>query len=129
MKKKVFVTIGIILILLVVYFVGSGFTKNTSAVITDYTVSDDGKEITLNVSLASSAGYIRDVAVHQQQDGKMYLDFYSAFGGFNGSIGAKDSFTVKLNDETTIIAVYRNPNCYEEVLVRADDGSWKRDKQ
>lgn len=81
--------------------------KNTSAFVNDYTVSADGKEITLNIGVASSAGYIRDVAVHQQQGEKLYLDCYSAFGGLNGSIGAKESFTFELNDDTTIIAIYR----------------------
>lgn len=71
-------------------------------------------------------GYIRDVNVHQQQGGRLYLDCYSAFGGLNGSIGAKDTFSFELNDDTTIIAVYRKSNVYEEVLVKAEDGSWQR---
>lgn len=74
-------------------------------------------------------GYIRDVKVHQQHGGKLYLDCYSAFGGLNGSIGAKDTFSFELNDDTTIIAIYRNSNAYEEVLVKAADGSWLRAKQ
>ena len=74
-------------------------------------------------------GYIRDVRVHQQYGGKLYLDCYSAFGGLNGSIGAKDTFSFELHDDTTIIAVYRNSNAYEEVLMKAKDGSWQRVKQ
>ena len=85
MKKKVFVAIATVLALIVMYFVGSGFMKNTSAIINDYRVSADGKEITLNIGVASSIGYIRDVKVHQQYGGKLYLDCYSAFGGSNGS--------------------------------------------
>ena len=125
MKKKVFVAIATVLALVVIYFVGSGFMKNTSAIINDYRVSADGKEITLNIGVASSMGYIRDVKVHQQYGGKLYLDCYSAFGGLNGSIGAKESFTFELNDDTTILAIYRNSNAYEEVLVKAEDGSWQ----
>ena len=125
MKKKVFVAIATVLALVVIYFVGSGFMKNTSAIINDYRVSADGKEITLNIGVASSIGYIRDVKVRQQYGGKLYLDCYSAFGGLNGSIGAKESFTFELNDDTTILAIYRNSNAYEEVLVKAEDGSWQ----
>ena len=125
MKKKVFVAIATVLALIVMYFVGSGFMKNTSAIINDYRVSADGKEITLNIGVASSIGYIRDVKVRQQYGGKLYLDCYSAFGGLNGGIGAKESFTFELNDDTTIIAIYRNSNAYEEVLVKAEDGSWQ----
>ena len=129
MKKKVFVVIATVLVLVVIYFVGSGFMKNTSAIINDYSVSADGKEITINIGVASSMGYIRDVKVHQQHGGKLYLDCYSAFGGLNSSIGAKESFTFKLDDDTTIIAIYKNSNTYEEVLVKAEDGSWQRVKQ
>ena len=59
MKKKVFVAIATVLALIVMYFVGSGFMKNTSAIINDYRVSADGKEITLNIGVASA---VRDWA-------------------------------------------------------------------
>ena len=41
MKKIVTWIIGIVLILTIVYFVGSGFIENTSAFINDYNVSED----------------------------------------------------------------------------------------
>ena len=129
MKKRLFVSLVIALMLAFIYFVGTGFMKNTSAFIDDYSVSADGKEITISVSVASSMGYIRDVKVHQQQGGKLYLDCYSAFGGLNGNIGAKDIFTFLLDEDTSIIAIYRNSNCYEEVLVKVADGTWQRAKQ
>lgn len=128
MKKIVFASIAAVLVLAAIYFVGSGFVKNTSVIINDYHVSADGKEITLDIGVASSVGYIRDVKIHQQYGGKLYLDCYSAFGGLNGSIGAKESFTFELNDDTDIIAVYRSANAYREVLVKAEDGSWQRAK-
>ncbi len=56
MKKKSFRVIVIILVLIILYFVVPGFMKNQSVVIDGYTVSADGKEITLNVSVASSMG-------------------------------------------------------------------------
>lgn len=130
MKKKVFPVIGVILILALAYFwVSSGFIKNTSVFINDYTVSSDGKKITINVGVSSSMGFIREVKVHQQQGGKLYLDCYSAFGGLNGRIGAKDTFTFLLSEDTSSIAVYRNSDCYETVLVKNADGLWQRAKQ
>lgn len=125
MQKKKFLTLGIVIVWALMYFVGSGFTKNKSVYIADYSVSADGKEMTINAGVFSSIGYIRDVKVHQQKGGKLCLDFYSAFGGPNGKIGAKDSFTFEINDETTIIAVYGLSNSYEEVLVKDEDGTWK----
>jgi len=56
----------------------------------------------------------------------MYLDCYNAFGGINGSIGAKTSYTLPLNEDTTMIAIYRNSNAYEEVLTKDRDGVWQR---
>ena len=130
MKKKVFPVIGVILILALAYFwVSSGFIKNTSVFINDYTVSSDGKKITINVGVSASMGFVREVKVHPQQGGKLYLDCYSAFGGLNGRIGAKDTFTFLLSEDTSSIAVYRNSDCYETVLVKNADGLWQRAKQ
>ena len=128
-KKKAALIIGIIIALVLVYLVGSGFLKNTSAYIEDYAISADGTEITLNIGMSSSMGYIRNVSVHQQEGGKPYLDCYSAFGGMNGSIRAKDTFIFHLDEETSIIGIYRSTNCYEEVLVKSEDGSWQRTGQ
>ena len=84
MKKKIFAAIVIASLLAGIYLIGSGFIKNTSAFISDHRVSADGRELTIQMGVSSSAGFIRDVKVHQQQGGKMYLDCYSAFGGING---------------------------------------------
>ena len=129
MKKKTVFIMGTLVLLLLIYFFGSGFLKNTSAIIEDYSVSNDGKILTISVGVSSSAGYIRDVSVHQQWGGKLYLDCYSAFGGLNGSIGANDTFTFQLDENTNLIAICRNANCYEEVLVKEEDGCWRRAAQ
>lgn len=117
---------GTVSAMALIYFAGSGFLRNTSAFIQDYSISADGKEITVKVGVSSSIGYIRDVKVRRQQGGELYLDCYSAFGGFNGSIGAKDTFTFQLKDDTAMISVYRGSNVYGKVLVKAEDGSWQR---
>lgn len=126
MKKRAFKVLLIILVLFLTYFIGTGFMKNTSAYISDFSVSEDGSEITMNVDVSSSMGYIREVSIHQQEGGKLYIDCYSAFGGLNGSIGAKSIFTLPLNEDTTIIAIYRNTNCYEEILKKDDTDMWHR---
>ena len=129
MKKKAVLVIGIIVAVFLIYFVGSGFMKNSSVYIGDYAVSADGTEITIHTGVASSAGYIRKASINQQYGGKLYLDFYSAFGGINGSIGAKNTYTFTLDEETNIIGIYRNSNCYEEVLTKDDGGLWQRTRQ
>ena len=126
MKKKMFAVFGIVIALILIYLAGSGFTKNTSAFITDYSVSDDGKEMTVNVGVSSSMGYIRNVDVRQQHGGKLYLVPYAAFGGINGRMGAKDTFAFPLDADTELVALYRGTDRYEEVLTKAQDGRWVR---
>ena len=128
MKKKVMSGIVAVLVLCSVYFIGSGFRKNGSVYMEGYSVSGDGREITLDIDTAASVGYIRKMAVSQQQGGKLYIDCYAAFGGINGRIGAKSSFTVPLDEDTTIIGIYRNKNAYQEVLHKDEDGIWRRTK-
>ena len=126
MKKKL-VTVAIAaMVIFLIYFFGTGFLKNGSVYIDDYAVSEDGSTITLDIGVAASAGYIRDVTVHQQEGGKLYLDCYAAFGGFNGSLGAKRRFTLPIEKDTAIIGIFRSANCYEEVLYKDADGHWKR---
>ena len=127
MKK---LTIGIIVavVLCLGYVIGSGFWKNGSVYVNEYSVSADGREITLDIGTAASVGYIREMAVSQQMGGKLYIDCYAAFGGINGRIGAKNSFTLPLDADTEIIGIYRNKNCYEEILHKDEDGTWRRTK-
>lgn len=91
-----------------------------------YSVSGDGREITLDIGVAASRGYIRKMEISQQMGGKLYIDCYSAFGGINGRIGAKNSFTLPLDEDTEIIGIYRNKNAYQEVLHKDEDGIWRR---
>lgn len=126
MKKKLVIVVITAVVVYLVYFIGTGFLKNGSVYIGEYAVSEDGSKITLDIGVATSVGYIRAVTVHQQEGGKFYIDCYSAFGGFNGSIGAKRRFTLPIEEDTTIIGIYRSANCYEEVLYKDADGGWKR---
>lgn len=125
MKRKIGIAAIVILAVYAVYFFGTGFLKIGAAYIGDYTVSEDGSEITLDIGVAASAGFIRSAKIHQQEGGKLYIDCYAAFGGFNGSIGAKSSFTLPLDEDTESIGIYRNQNCYAVVLRKDAEGVWQ----
>lgn len=126
MKKWAWIA-GIVVVLVVCgVFFGSGFVRKGDAYLEDYSVSEDGTEITLELGVASSAGYLRKAAVHQQAGGKLYLDCYAAFGGVNGSIGAQTTYRISLDAETKSIALYRNADCYEVILEKNEDGIWQR---
>lgn len=128
-KKKRVLTIAVSVLvtfalLSALYLFVPGFTKLGNVYIADYSVSEDGSEMTIRVGVAASIGYVREVAVYQQHGGKLYLDCYSAFGGINGSWGARTEFTVPLEADTEMIAIYRSPNCYETVLEKDEHGEW-----
>lgn len=124
MKKKFSSCLFIFLLLFLVYFFVPGYFRNTSVFIENYSVSPDGNKITLDVGVSSSIGYIRDV-YYKQMGNKLYLDFYSAFGGINGCFGAKRTFTIELNDNIDTISIYTN-NDYRDVLIKNNDDSWQR---
>lgn len=81
--------------------------------------------MTITVDAATSVGYVRKVSEYQQYGGKLYLDCYAAFGGINGSWGAKNEHTIQLNEDTEMIAIYRSTNCYDPVLEKNENGKWQ----
>ena len=55
--------------------------------------------------------------------------FYSAWGGFNSSLGAKNEFTLKLDAEDSEIYVYHGDGGYELALEKIiETGEWHRKK-
>lgn len=126
MKKIVGIIVAVVLSLFLLWFVGTGFTRINSVYINEYRVSEDGKTMTINIGVASSADHVRKLAVHQQEGEKLYLDCYAAFGGINGTIGSKSDYTLTIDDKTEMIAIYRNANSYEEVLRKDSAGVWQR---
>lgn len=128
-KKTILCVLSLIIILVGTWLIGTGFTKNSSTFISSYSVSNDGPIMTIDVGVGSSVGYIRKVNIHKQEGGKLYLDFISAFGGINGSIGAKSKFEIPIDKECQEIAIYRSNNQYETVLKKdINSGKWIRVK-
>ena len=125
-KKTLLIILGILLVLFVLYFFGTGLHKNTTVFIEDFSVSEDGTALTLKTADASSAGYIRKLAVKSNEDGVMKLDAYAAFGGFNGTVGAQNTFVLQVDKDVRTIALCRGNGSYEEVLGKGEDGLWKR---
>lgn len=55
------------------------------------------------------------------------MKFYSAWGGFNSSIGAKSEFVLELSPEDTEIYVYHGEGGYDLALKKdATSGKWER---
>lgn len=130
MNKKAIIVINCILGIIVLWMVVSGFTIQSNAYITeDFTVSDDGSEIRFAVNVWSSMGYVRGYKDEGGGEKPHYLKFYSAWGGFNSSIGAKSEYVLKLNQDDSKIYVYHGDGGYNLSLEKnAETGEWNRVK-
>ena len=127
MKKKIILAIGIIIVLIASFLIGTGFMKRTDVVLVDYAVAEDGSTIKLGVQVASSMGYIRGYKDNGGGIKPHYLTFYSAFGGLNSSFGAVNSIVLELGKDDTEIYFNRPDGGYELVLVKnVDTGEWVR---
>lgn len=122
--KKWIAVIGIIVIVVVgVFFLSTGSAR-TDVVLNMFEISADGKVMTINVGVASSIGYIREM---KQTSGSMnpYLTFYSTFG-INSKLGAKDTFPIALDENMDEIYFYKGNGGYAKVLEKdKETGNWQ----
>ena len=127
MKYQVVLTVLVVIALSIV--IGSGFDTREDVVLGGYREHADGGAVTVEVDVTSPMGYVRS-AREQQKDGCLYVKFYSAFGGYNGSLGAKDSFELKTPEDCREIYFFcegDSEDGYDLVLRRADASSaWER---
>ena len=103
MKKRIIAVIVILAVLVALFFIGTGFQKRMDVVLVDYSVSEDGTEITLDVGIPTSTGYIRGFKDNGSGVKPHYLTFFSTFGGINSPIGAEHSFQLELTSDDTEI--------------------------
>ena len=130
MKKRAIAVITVIVVLVVVFLIGTGFRKRTDVILVDYSVSEDGTAINLGVQVSSSMGYIRGFKNNGGGVKPHYLTFYSTFGGLNSSFRAVNSFVVELEVDDTEIYFNRPKGGYELVLVKNEEtGEWLRTKE
>ena len=129
MKNKKLIAISIVAaigILTVSFLVGTGFCKRTDVILTEYSVSEDGTEITLKTSFASSMGYIRGYKNNGGGVKSHYLTFYSTFGGLNSTFGAKNEFVLEVDEDDREIYFNRADGGYELVLQKnIETGVWE----
>ena len=125
MKKKIIAGIAIIAVLITAYFISTGFQKRTDVVLADYSVSEDGTEITFHAGVPTSMGYVRGFRDNGGGVRPHYLTFYSTFGGLNSSFGAQNTYTLELAPDDTEIYFNRPDKGYEMVLVKDEEtGQW-----
>ena len=130
MKKKLLIIVSIVIVLFLSYMIGIGFMKRTDVALGKYSVSEDGKILTFHAGVTSSMGYTRGFKNHGGGVKPHYLTFYSTFGGLNSSLGAKNEFTLVLDENDTEIYFERADGGYELVLQKdVKTGEWIRSEQ
>lgn len=128
MKKKALIITLAVFFVILAGMIASGFRVCTSVYITDdFTVSADGGEITFQVKAGSSMGFVRG---YKDEGGGVrphYLKFYSSWGGWNSSVGAKNEYRLKLDSEDSEIYVYHENGGYDLALAKdVATGEWYR---
>lgn len=126
-KRKLTIIIAVLVVLLLSFMIGTGFTKRTDVALGEYSLSEDGKNLTFHAGVSSSMGYIRGFKDKGGGVKPHYLTFYSTFGGLNSSFGAKSEFTLVLDENDTEIYFGRADGGYELVLQKdVETGEWVR---
>ena len=125
MRRCIWIAVAVAGILAAAYVLLPGFAKQGDVYIADYVLAEDGRSMTIRVGKTSSAGYIRKVEALPQRGDRLYLDCYAAFGGINGSLGAREEHMIAIDADAKMIMLYRAPDCYEPVLEKDGNGSMK----
>lgn len=123
MKKVIVILCVSIVLILGILFVSTGGAR-TDVFLHNFSISEDGKVMTLNVGVTSSAGYIRKM---EQTSGSMnpYLTFYSTFG-INSKIGANDTYQIELDENMDEVYFYKGDRGYVKVLQKdKETGEWQ----
>ncbi len=127
MKKKVLIIISIIIALILILFIGTGFTKNPNVVIREYSLNEDGSELNFTVGMPFSIGYTRGYKNKGGGVKSHYLNFYNTFGVINSAWGAKFEYVLELDEDDTEIYFNRTDGGYELVLQKnTETGEWER---
>lgn len=127
MKKKRLVLFSVVavIILVISFLIGTGFTKNPNVQIINYSVSEDGEELTFTIGIPYSIGYVRGYNDVGGGVKPHYLDFYNTFGVINSSWGAQFEYVLELDEDDTEIYFNRADGGYELVLQKnVDTGEW-----
>lgn len=126
-KTILIIILSVLLTLQFIFCIGIGFMKRGDVFLLDYSVSEDGTQLTFHTGIFSSMGYTRGFIDEGGGIKPHYLVFYSTFGGLNSSFGAENEFTLDLDPDDSEIYFNRSDGGYELVLRKdAETGEWVR---
>jgi len=125
MKKKniIILTVVVIIAFITLFILITGRAR-TDVYLKDYEISSDGKKMTLNIGVTNSSGYVRKMK-RTSGSTNYYYTFYSTFG-INSKIGAKDTFTIDIDENVDEIYFYTGDGGYKLVLQKDINDNWVR---
>ena len=127
-KKIVLLCVASIIIMLGLFMLMTG-GKRGDVYLAEYSVSEDGSTLTMNVGVSSSMGFVRTMKVKKGEDGNRYITFYSTFG-LNSRLGAKGEFAIEIDPSCDKIYFNKGYGEYRLVLQKdKDTKEWERIRQ
>ena len=80
--RRIIAVFAAVFVPFLLFRVGSGLTEQQNVTLRDYTVSEDGKTLTLHAAVFPPIEDIRNYK-DEPKNGEHYLTFYNAFGSAN----------------------------------------------
>lgn len=125
MKKRILISLIVIITIVIIGFVLVNFIKRTDVFLGEYTVTNDGTQISMDVGVASSMGYLGRYSTKQVEN-RLYVTFYSALRGHNTFAGG-NLITIDLPQGCDEIYFNRSGGEYELMIQKNNEtGEWER---
>lgn len=122
--RRIIAVFAAVFVPFLLFRVGSGLTEQQNVTLRDYTVSEDGKTLTLHAAVFPQIEDIRNYK-DEPKNGEHYLTFYNAFGSANTMSAG---YTVVLPIEDMDKAVYFNDADGFHLVLQKNEltGEWVR---
>ena len=122
--RRIIAVFAAVFVPFLLFRVGSGLTEQQNVTLRDYTVSEDGKTLTLHAAVFPPNEDIRNYK-DEPKNGEHYLTFYNAFGSANTMSAG---YTVVLPIEDMDKAVYFNDADGFHLVLQKNEltGEWVR---
>lgn len=125
--KWISLPVIILVAIMVFHLVITGFTRRSDVFMLDYSVTEHTGVVTMQVGVMSSVGYVRSMENVSDDPTAAQIEFYSAFGGINGSWGARNVYTIQPGEQCKEI-YFRTYDGWRLVLEKDSNGEWVRVK-
>ena len=125
--KWISLPVIILVAIMVFHLVVTGFTRRSDVFMLDYSVTEHTGVVTMQVGVMSSVGYVRSMENVSDDPTAAQIEFYSAFGGINGSWGARNVYTIQPGAQCKEI-YFRTYDGWRLVLEKDSNGEWIRVK-